>query len=272
MVEDHEERDITANRGRRCARLEPVSPSPPSEQAGASASAGVPVEFSSKGAPPAFRRCRRLAPLGASHCNEHSDPLVVTGGGSQAAQKTARALPIRDMQNDLRDGRHPAVKVIQGRGVMIPLEVKRGRPVKGIRDRERILVALVGYSATVRCTIGRDGVIRPKPRSWQRYRGGLAASVDGVNTTALAEVLGEKKDWVRDWRRKNRANSPMGTEVDSMPLTKADMTELREELEERYEALHADVRATLAVVLERFPDSNTVTAAVDEFLDGTLRD
>jgi hypothetical protein len=147
----------------------------------------------------------------------------------------------------------------------VPSEAPRGRPVTGETGPDEIVTALVGYSARVRCVIGRDGVIRPKRRSWQQYRGGLAASVEGANTKVLAAVLGEKPDWVRDWRRKNHANSPH-REVDSMQPTKADLNELREE------ALHADVRASLVILLDRFPGNAAVEAAVDEFLDDTLGD
>jgi len=118
------------------------------------------------------------------------------------------------------------------------------------------------------CRVFRN-LTRPEVRELRELLVG-AAPAENLNTKTVAAHYGIKERAARNLVR--AANSPKGEEADSMPLTKADMNELREEMTERYEALHADVRATLSIVLERLPDSNAVAAAVDDFLDGTLRD
>ena len=117
---------------------------------------------------------------------------------------------------------------------------------------------------------------------WRKTWGNSSTSRDPVRFLCahcpdwVGRDLPEQAAHVRDVHgvtpKKTWGNSLMGREVDSMPLTKADMNELREELEERYQALHADVRASLGILLERFPGNAAVEAAVDEFLDDTLGD
>jgi hypothetical protein len=60
-----------------------------------------------------------------------------------------------------------------------------------------------------------------------------------------------------------------------LPLTRADIRAIEERLdasEERLKEIQSATLDTLAAVLERFPNNPAVAAAVDEFLDGTLRD
>jgi hypothetical protein len=157
---------------------------------------------------------------------------------------------------------------------LVPL----GRPVKGILDENTLMDAINSGLASDPERVARVNEIIRDPRDVltrsqvRELRELLVGGVpeEKLNTKTVAAHYGIKERAARDLVR--AANSTIGREADSMPLTKADMNELREELEERYEALHADVRATLAVVLERFPNSNAVAAAVDEFLDDTLRD
>lgn len=271
MSDDFQERVTSANRARRCARLVSVS-SAAGEQTGASASAGAPVEFSSEGAPPGFWRCRRLAPLGASHCSKHSEvvpePSIVS--------VTPQTLLVVREEIFEKIGGVFANKIGE---VFYDARARRGRSRKGILDEDVLMDAInSGLTANpeIRARItelvrdSRDVLTRSQLRA---LRGLLVSAVfpgRTLNTEVVAAHYGISPRAARNLVRS--ANSTLSREADSMPLTKADMNELREELEERYEALHADVRATLAVVLERFPDSNTVAAAVDEFLDGTLRD
>jgi hypothetical protein len=272
-----EERDTAVGRGRQCSRLVAVS-SGAGEETEARASVGasvlIPTGWKDLADSDGDRYCR--APEGFVYYWRHDDRL----------------------EHDVDE------QTTAGPDLLPP---RRGPRPKGIRGREQIIEALVGYSATVRCTLGRDGVIRPKPRSWQRYRGGLAASVQGVNTEALAEVLGQKPDWVRDWRRKNRANSGTGRSDASRPTSPCvDRIEMRagtpfvvvtvppglkgmpenfmEELSTTLSAIrantetliasHAELRAIMLESVEilraNFPDDDRVALAVDRFVADAL--
>jgi hypothetical protein len=268
--ENSRERDTAARRVRQCSRLKPVSPAPLGEQTGAPPSAGAPVGFSSRGAPPGFWRCRGVAPLGVFYCTKHGEAVPE----SPTVSVTPETLNIeREEIFELIAG----VFANKTGEVFYDARARRGRPRAGILNEGLLMDAInMGLVNDPErrarldelCRVSRN-LTRPEVRELRELLVG-AAPAEKLNTKTVAEHYGIKERAARNLVR--AANSPLKREVDSMPLTKADMNELREELEERYEALHADVRATLAVVLERFPDSNTVAAAVDEFLDDTLRD
>jgi hypothetical protein len=288
--QDSEERDTTAHRGRKCARLEPVSPAPSGEPAGASTVGGAPV----------------LIPTGWKD-------LVDKDGDSYCLAPEGAVYYWRHdarLEGDVEDEESPTEYS----------PPPRGRPPKGERRREKILEALEGYSAVVTFPIGLDDgepvvIGPPKSRSWQRYRGGLAASVQGVNTTALAEVLGQlfwdgegnradvepvAEDWVRDWRRKSRTNSDSGRSAASGPaldlVIRADrpyvVVKVPERLKEmprdhmdkispilvKLNAIHANTETLvegqaelLAIVRANFLD-DTFAATVDRLVDDALRD
>jgi|SoiMethySBSTD1v2_1073268.scaffolds.fasta_scaffold48432_10 hypothetical protein len=245
--EDSQERDITANRGRRCSRLDGAS-SAAGEQAGASAWAGVPVE--------------------------RSEPQIKTGWRELA--RDARYVYVRDELLEPRARRakwyapeHPERTVADG------YEPRpAGRPQEGITGRREIVAALDGYADVVRYVI-KDGVIRPKPSSWKRYRAGLGASAEGINTQSLADFFGVTPRTITEWRAKTSANALSSREADLEPATKADVDTLLE----RLDAIHGDVRTTLEVVLDVFgsqgtePSSNPVIEAkIDLLVDSVLRD
>jgi hypothetical protein len=161
--------------------------------------------------------------------------------------------------------------------VFYDARARRGRQRKGILNEALLMDAInTGLMGDPKrraridelCRVFRN-LTRPEVRELRELLVG-AAPAEKLNTKTVAEHYGIKERAARNLVR--AANSPKGEEADSMPLTKSDLNELREELEERYEALHADVRATLSIVLEQHPNSTAVAAAVDEFLDGTFPD
>jgi hypothetical protein len=280
--QDSEERDTTAHRGRKCARLVAIS-SGAGEQTGASTVGGAPVGFSSKvihGLTGDYWQCQRRPPLGAIYCSEH-DPTVIldTTGGSAVPQT-------------LRIEREEIFELIAGvfknkiGEVFYDAGARLGRARERVTARELILDAVIETQEFVYVDSLEEALEIQKtlqPVSWKEHRRehvGRAVALGVVNVAEVANVYGVSRgrpyEWARRpsvvaWLEKTGQKSRIGREVDSMPLTKADMNELREELQERYEALHADVRATLAIVLEQHPNNAAVAAAVDEFLDGTLR-
>jgi hypothetical protein len=267
LEQDSQERATAARRGRQCARLEDVS-SDSGEQTEASASAGASVDDWKPG------KCVRCGHAIRGHsvfCGACAPDHAIPESPTRVTPETFRIE--REEIFELLAGVFPN-KIGE---VFYDARARRGRPRDGILNEARLMDAInAGLMSDPKrrarvadlCRVSRN-LTRPEVRELRELLVG-AVSAEQLNTATVAEHYGIKERAARNLVR--AANSPLGREADSMPLTKADMNELREELTERYEALHADVRATLAIVLEQHPDNAAVAAAVDEFLAGTLRD
>jgi hypothetical protein len=268
---DFQERDTADGRVRRCSRLVRVS-SAAGDEAGAPSRTGVPVEF---------RRCDHDVHGLDVYCEKHGETTVPE---PSVVSVTSQTLLIEREEIFAYIGGVFANKIGE---LFYDARARRGRPRKRITNRELILDAVIETQEFIYVHSWEEWLeikktLPPSP-SWKKHRAelvGRAVALGKVNVAETAKLYDvdrsrpyawARKASVREWLEKTQQNSPMGREVDSMPLTKADMSELREELQERYEALHADVRATLAIVLEQHPNSTAVAAAVDEFLGDTLR-
>ena len=140
---------------------------------------------------------------------------------------TVRCLPVHDMPNPDRDGRHTAVKTIQGRGEAIPLEIAPpGHPIEGSTDRDSVVEMLVGYSAPVRCRI-RKGVLEPVrrgDRSLQRFHVGMVCERGSdANTEVLAEILEVTPRTIQNYRTELSRKASRGNSTHSAPVVELDV-------------------------------------------------
>jgi hypothetical protein len=304
MAEDNsKERDTAARRVRQCSRLEDVS-SDSGEQTGAPSSAGAPVEPFEPGK---CLRCRSETrdPL-LIFCNDCERGVLVT---EELAGDTRIPTGWEDLAKDsehyreVKGGRtiyYPERLPGERHSVGAP-----GQPRNGIVDREQIIKMLVGYTAKIRCTL-RKGQIEPKRRALQHFRAGMVG-VQGVraNAEALASIFEPPvtdttiRRWWREarplprWRdgdpdrieeragktyqvyllppkQKMFGNSPKGEEEVFVREQLEAIDARLEAAQIELETARADLRRTVAVVLEHFPDDEKIQTAVDRFLDDAL--
>jgi hypothetical protein len=231
--EDFKERADPADRGRVRARLEDVS-SDSGEQTGAPSSAGAPVR-SNDGDSSKRRRGIRVPELIWEAILATQDPEHATFLVKENPDGTEELVPVKR-----------------------PLSLKKQRMKLAGRAIAQDPGARLGSRQTQ-----RDGRFWPK-----------------VNPEALADLLGisratayrwAKEPSVLEWAEKMRQPGPKGRE--------AILREQLESIDARLEAAQvelgearADLRRTMADVLERFPDDERVRAAVDQFVDDALGD
>jgi hypothetical protein len=233
--DDFKERAEPANRERTCARLVRVS-SAAGDEAEAPSSAGASVASDDLGSPKR-RRGIRIPELIWEAILATQDPEHARFRVKENPDGTEELVPVKR-----------------------PLSLKKQLRKLAGRAIAQDPGARLGSRQTQ-----RDGRFWPK-----------------VNPEALADLLGISRAtayrWARDpvvleWAEKMRQPAPIGRERHLMePATKRDVLEARLQLEQRLEEIQADMRETLHVVLERFPDSAALAAAVDRFVDDALGD